>query len=207
MKNFKELALFHIVTLGVISFANPVFAQDINTVSDNIVESIDDLPGLLSGVSYLLGTLLGVLGVLKIKDHADNPGSTPLQHGMIRLAAGGALFALPLVFEAMQITIGEDGALEQAEVSGVAYGGGSCPGENAGHGYMQSHTVFQQAPRPLFRRVLPLRRVPWNLGYYETERSCRKPRTGPDMGLRQTLFGRRRFLRPSDRCGSRTKEP
>lgn len=129
MKNFKELALFHIVTLGVISFANPVFAQDINTVSDNIVELIDDLPGLLSGVSYLLGTLLGVLGVLKIKDHADNPGSTPLQHGMIRLAAGGALFALPLVFEAMQITIGEDGALEQAEVSGVAYGGGgSCPG-------------------------------------------------------------------------------
>lgn len=131
MKNFKELALFHIVTLGVITFANPVFAQqDMRYVSDNIVSSIDDLPGLLTGISYLIGALLGVLGILKIRDHVESPGNTPLQHGMIRLAAGGGLFALPIVFEAMQSMIGTSGDLQQGDVSGVSYGpDGSCGGD------------------------------------------------------------------------------
>jgi len=32
-----------------------------------------------------------------------------LQHGAIRLTAGGGLFALPIVYEAMQNTIGSGG--------------------------------------------------------------------------------------------------
>jgi hypothetical protein len=80
--------------------------QDFSDISSNITESISSLPGLLTGLAYMLGILLGVLGILKIKDHVENPGNTPLQHGAIRLAAGGGLFALPIVYEAMQNTIG-----------------------------------------------------------------------------------------------------
>ena len=83
---------------------------DFNEILTNINDSISDLPGLITGVSYMMGILLGVLGILKIKDHVENPGQTPLQQGAIRLAAGGGLFALPIVYEAMTTTIGEDGA-------------------------------------------------------------------------------------------------
>ena len=88
--------------------------NDFSTISNNITESIQELPGLLTGVSYMLGILLGVLGILKIKDHVENPGQTPLQQGAIRLAAGGGLFGLPIVYEAMQNTIGADGAQANA---------------------------------------------------------------------------------------------
>ena len=76
--------------------------------------SISGIPGLISGVSYMMGILLGVLGILKIKDHVENPSSAKLQEGAIRLAAGGGLFALPIVYEAMRNTIGDDGTLVEA---------------------------------------------------------------------------------------------
>ena len=80
--------------------------NDFSDISRNIVDSISDLPALLSGLAYLGGSLLGALGILKIKDHTENPSQTPLKEGAVRLASGGALFALPIVFEAMQTTIG-----------------------------------------------------------------------------------------------------
>ena len=62
----------------------------------------------------MMGILLGVLGILKIKDHVENPGQTKLQEGAIRLAAGGGLFAMPIVYEAMRNTIGDQGAVVEA---------------------------------------------------------------------------------------------
>ncbi len=94
--------------LGLVSGVENASANNFGTVVTNIGASIATLPGLISGVSYMMGVTLGVLGVLKIKDHVENPGQTPLQQGAIRLAAGGGLFALPMVYEAMTNTI--DGA-------------------------------------------------------------------------------------------------
>jgi len=94
------------VTVGLMAGADAAHANDFGNIAQNINTSIEDLPGLLTGLSYMIGILLGVLGILKIKDHVENPSQTPLQHGAIRLAAGGGLFALPIVFEAMQNTVG-----------------------------------------------------------------------------------------------------
>ena len=82
---------------------------DFSTIAENVNTSISSLPGLLTGLAYMFGILLGVLGILKIKDHVENPSQTQLSHGAIRLAAGGALFALPIVYEAMQETIDNGG--------------------------------------------------------------------------------------------------
>ena len=76
-----------------------------STIAENITNSISDIPGLLTAVSYLLGLLLGVLGVLKIKDHVENPTQTPIKEGAIRLAVGGALFGLPIIFDSMFNTV------------------------------------------------------------------------------------------------------
>ena len=54
---------------------------------------------------------------MKIKDHVENPTQTPLKDGAIRLAAGGALFAIPIVSEAMFSTIEGTAGSTAAEVS------------------------------------------------------------------------------------------
>ena len=101
--------------IGLVSGVEASFAgANFNKVVDNMETSISGIPGLISGVSYMMGILLGVLGILKIKDHVENPGQTKLQEGAIRLAAGGGLFALPIVYEAMRNTIGDQGATVQA---------------------------------------------------------------------------------------------
>ena len=84
--------------------------KNFGSIASNIVTSIATLPALLAALSYMFGILLGVLGVLKIKDHVENPSQTPLKDGAIRLAAGGGLFALPIIYEAMINTVGNNGA-------------------------------------------------------------------------------------------------
>lgn len=95
--------------------------QDFSTISENIITSIQDLPSLLSGLSYMMGILLGVLGVLKIKDHVENPSNAPLKDGAIRLAAGGGLFALPIVYEAMQATVGQGQAVNTPQLNQIQF--------------------------------------------------------------------------------------
>lgn len=87
-------------------------APTMSTIGTNITNSVSTLPGMLAGFAYLFGVLIGVLGVLKIKDHVENPSQVALKDGAIRLAAGGALFALPLIYDAMQGTVGADTAAD-----------------------------------------------------------------------------------------------
>ncbi len=96
--------------------------NDWSTIARNITTSIEELPGLITGVSYMLGLLMGVIGVMKLKDHVENPTQTPMKDGAIRLAAGGALFALPIVFESMLNTIGTTGVnVSPATLSKVTF--------------------------------------------------------------------------------------
>ena len=80
--------------------------NNFSDVAENMIGSIALFPGLISGMAYLGGLFFGVLGLLKIKDHVDNPTQTQLKDGAIRLAAGGSLFALPIIYEASRETIG-----------------------------------------------------------------------------------------------------
>ncbi len=98
------------MTVGAIagSAGSAHAANNFSSIAENITLSIANIPGLLTALAYLFGILLGVLGILKIKDHVENPTQTPLKDGAIRLAAGGILFALPILFEAMAETL-DDG--------------------------------------------------------------------------------------------------
>ncbi|MCI5060377.1 MAG: hypothetical protein MRY79_04815 [Alphaproteobacteria bacterium] len=119
----KSLVLSVAVLVGTMTGAEDALANGNNfsSIAGNITESISELPGLLTGVSYMLGILLGVLGILKIKDHVENPSQTPLKDGAIRLTAGGGLFALPIVYEAMQNTIGDGTTVSAAELNKVQF--------------------------------------------------------------------------------------
>ena len=102
----------------------PVYAlagQDFSDIAENIIVSIEDLPKLLTGLAYLLGLLYGTTGILKIKDHVENPSNVKLQEGAIRMVSGGALFALPIVIEAMRNTIGIGAGVEQPRLDPVLF--------------------------------------------------------------------------------------
>lgn len=53
------------------------------------------VPTFLASLSYLLGLILGVWGIIKLRDHALNPSQTSLWEGISRFLAGGAFFAFP----------------------------------------------------------------------------------------------------------------
>lgn len=94
-------------------------ANNFGSIASNINVSISSLPGLISALAYLFGVLLAVLGIMKIKDHVENPTQTPLKDGAIRLAAGGALFAVPIILEAMSETIDAGGSGSGASTAGL----------------------------------------------------------------------------------------
>jgi hypothetical protein len=114
------------ITTGLLLSASPASAQGTSTnnfsnIAQNITTSISSMPALLSGLSYMFGIMLGVLGILKIKDHVENPQQTPLKDGAIRLAAGGGLFALPIVYEAMKNTVGTGNNVTVATLNAIDF--------------------------------------------------------------------------------------
>lgn len=103
----KQADMFAAVfAFSTLFYASSALAQEVNDIAESIVTGSEELPGLVTAVAYALGLLLGVLGVLKLKDHVENPQQTPIRVGLIRLLIGGALFALPIVYEAAANTIG-----------------------------------------------------------------------------------------------------
>jgi hypothetical protein len=112
------------MTAGMVisaSSAHAAAGNSFSTISKNVSTSIEDLPGLLAALSYLFGILLAVLGIMKIKDHVENPSQTPLKDGAIRLLAGGALFAIPIISEAMFSTVGTGQAQQAATLKKVTF--------------------------------------------------------------------------------------
>ena len=93
----------------------------------NITNAVGGLPSLISVGAYIFGILFAVLGILKIKEHVENPQQTPLKDGAMKLAAGGALFALPFLTSVMTNLVsgdsGTDGLQLQTGVDAMEYNG------------------------------------------------------------------------------------
>lgn len=92
-------------TVGTLTTANDSF----NAIMFDAVSSVDNIPNLVSAVAYLLGILLIISGLFKIRDHVDDPNRVSLKEPVIRLIIAGGLFALPVLFEAMYVTMAGNG--------------------------------------------------------------------------------------------------
>lgn len=112
-QQIKVYTFFAILVMALWPQAS--FALEANDIFRNIIESSSGLPGLITGLAYALGLLLGVTGVLKLKEHVDNPAQAPMRVGWIRLLVAGALFALPTVYEAMETAINATGVAGEFE--------------------------------------------------------------------------------------------
>ena len=106
----QSLKLSAMMMAGMMAGSMDASANTFQTITTNVGTSASTLPGLVSGTSYILGTVIGTLGILKIKDHVENPPGTPLKEGVIRLLTGGALLTMPTILDVVQTTI-DNGAV------------------------------------------------------------------------------------------------
>lgn len=133
MKKSREtmLRVAAAVTVGMM-FSTDAFAggftggqaaggQNFSKVTDNIVTSSSKFPNLITTMAYIGGIGLGVAGVMKLKAHVDNPGNAPMKDGLVRLAAGGGLLALPMIVESMGNTIGVGGGATLTKINPIQY--------------------------------------------------------------------------------------
>lgn len=104
-------------------------AGGLGSVICNVVQSSSQLPFLLSGIAYLAGLVLGVMAIIKLKDHVLNPDRTPLSDSIKRFLAGGAFFALPIVLTAAYNTVAT--GINPAAQTGFNITGGTGVGLSA----------------------------------------------------------------------------
>lgn len=103
--------VFTVIQAYATAHAGVTVGGDFNSILMNFLNSISDVPGLVSITSYLLGILLTISGLLKARDHVDDPERTTIREPLIRLLIAGALFAIPTVFDAMYNTIADGGTI------------------------------------------------------------------------------------------------
>jgi hypothetical protein len=110
-KKMNRLSAYTSASLvtGLVSSSSARADASFTSITQTITGQIGGIPGFITALAYIFGTLLAVLGLLKIKDHVENPSNTPLKDGAIRLCIGGALFVVPLITEAMQNLLGTTG--------------------------------------------------------------------------------------------------
>lgn len=103
-----------------------VQAQSLGDVIFNTVNSGNELPFLLAGITYMVGLTLGVMGIIKLYEHVNDPRQTQLSEGIKRLLAGGALLGLPIVVEAAWRTVNDENidSVSISAFSGNTTGGG-----------------------------------------------------------------------------------
>lgn len=109
----KKLYLYSLAALSAafLFFTSNIAlaATTIDDVGENIILSAEEIPGLITAIAYLIALLLGITGILKLREHVENPNQTPLRVPVIRFLTGGFLLALPIVLEALFVTISGDG--------------------------------------------------------------------------------------------------
>ena len=75
----------------------------------SVLESSSEVPGLISGLSYLFGLCMGVWAIAKFYEHVQNPQQVSVWEGIKRTFAAGCFFALPMIIMvAYETMIGGD---------------------------------------------------------------------------------------------------
>ncbi len=130
VKYLPTLLLFAFVLI----FAEQAWAAECGADKDgglgsvvcNTIKSFEKTPGLFAGLSYLFGLVLGFWGILKLKDHVENPNQTQIWDPIKRFIAGGAFLSLPMMTRVVYETVAKgQTTLEGTEfnTSGVSAGG------------------------------------------------------------------------------------
>jgi hypothetical protein len=78
-----------------VAMVDPAWAQLSSTATNSKGSIFQPLVSIVSYLSYMVAMVLGIGGIVKLHSHSVNPTSTPMSHGIARLAGGAALAAMP----------------------------------------------------------------------------------------------------------------
>ena len=113
-------------TSGFAAGAGPLHSM--GDVICNALRGSSMVPILLAALSYLFGLFLVVMGILKTREHVEDPRSVPIWEPIKRFVAGGMFLALPIMTEAaLSLIVGDSGGggFDNAKIAtGSPSGGG-----------------------------------------------------------------------------------
>jgi len=110
MKNVRLTNLWvqGLMMAAVVAAALPVpdiaWAQLSTSVANSQQQVFNPLLSALSYGCYTIGGFLGIAGIMKLRQHAENPTNAPLTHGIGRVAAAAGFLALPSVMGMLNST-------------------------------------------------------------------------------------------------------
>jgi len=81
-------------------------AATIGDIIESLTDSFRPAATLISVVCYLGGAALVAQGLLKLKNHIDQPEKAPLKDALGRLIVGAGLIAIPFIVEAVLESMG-----------------------------------------------------------------------------------------------------
>jgi hypothetical protein len=86
--------------------ADAAHATTLIDMTNSTGSQVATFPRLISAACYVGGATFIGTGVMKVKQHVDNPGQTPLREGLVRLGSGGVLVAAPALTSVMTTSSG-----------------------------------------------------------------------------------------------------
>lgn len=95
-KNFIKYlgATGAVVGLSLLAI-DPAMAQGLNTVTNTVKSQMPGVVDVLSGAAYVAGVGFGIKAALKLKEHNESKGQTPLSQPITLGIVAALLLALP----------------------------------------------------------------------------------------------------------------
>ncbi len=84
----------------------------------NLVAGTQESQAIFPAMCYLFGIFVGVWAIAKLLEHYNNPHQVSVWEAIKRAIVAGAFFALPIVMEAVYITLVDAGAGDGLDVNG-----------------------------------------------------------------------------------------
>ena len=107
VNNILQGLLMAAVIAAALPMPSAAFAQDLAaTVTRLTGTELTNVPDVIDAVFYIGGAAYTGAGLLKIKQHADNPTQVKLGEGIGRISTGAAMLALPYLANTVVSTFG-----------------------------------------------------------------------------------------------------
>jgi len=102
-----RIMLFLALVTSAMTMASGAFAAttDLAAYAKDVGQNTNEVSDIFNYCAFILGIVLGALGILDLKKHVENPGSIPLKHALTKLAFGGIFLALPFAVGMVQATM------------------------------------------------------------------------------------------------------
>ncbi len=95
----KAAGLTAVTALALAALAAPALAegQGVGGVAETLTSQAEPIRILIATAAFVLGLGIGASGIMKFKQHSENPQAVPLTQPLVRVIVGAMLIALPSV--------------------------------------------------------------------------------------------------------------